>query len=463
MTELNFALVERDTLADALRGDRSAVGSAWHSLQMLPRLGNRQMVVIWLDQSIQPSAIVIEDSAREELFSWLATFHGDLTPISSWCQVLSPDEIVRPSPEGGLVPNLFGFEAAWASATLAEAMSLSGRSYDSLSLNVLLATETFAIGRAAGLYGARSVSIVGERLDRVRRQLRPTSEGRDPAGGLVREVLLGLMPDAPRVTSANARMLRDICGRFLGDRLPEEGRFLTSDDLGELLSMVPVLHPLTDLEAMSAEERVRFLRYLRSRIPPLTTPEWPLFAFGAGYVISRIGSAERDLRLADAFDAGRSSVLSWAMVAGSLGARTFWTDAFGGLGRFVARELIRPHYLLDPPTCDISYDEVRLFDEKSSRMRLRSANRNALAVSMLPGVTMHFGVGDLDRSMSRSPDIAQDAHQGLSGVPYVPDEQLEALAARLAPHLRHLFEVNQKTTSKNRKAGSSLRLPFQDK
>lgn len=463
MTELTFALVEREGLADALRGDRSAVTSSWGSLRALPRLSDGHTALVWLDQSIQPSAIVVADSAREELFSWLATFHGDLTPLSSWCQVLSPDEIVRPSPEDGIVPNLFGFEAAWASATLAEAMSLSGRSYDSLSLSILLATETFVIGRAAGLYGVRAVSTVGERLDKVRRQLRPSSENRDPAGSLVREVLLGLMPDAPRVASGDARILRNICGRFLGERLPDEGRFLTADDLAELISAVPVLQPLTDLEAMPAEERVRFLRHLRGRMPPLTAPEWPLFAFGAGYVISRIGSAERDLRLADTFEAGKSAVLSWAMVAGSLGATTFWTDAFGGLGRFVARELVRPLHLLDPPTCDISYDEVRLFDEKSSRLKLRSANRNALAVSMLPGVTMHFGVGEPDRSAFRPSETARDPRLSLAGVSHMSDDQLEALAARLAPYLRPLLEINQKAASRNRKAGSSLRLPFQEK
>jgi len=463
MTDLNFALVERDSLADALRGDRSAATSSWGSLGSLPRFSNKQTAVVWLDQSIQPSAIVVADSAREELFSWLATFHSDLTPLSSWCQILSPDEIMRPFAEGGIIPNLFGFEAAWASATLAEAMSLSGRTYDNLSLSVLLATETFAIGRTAGLYGIKAVSIVGERLDRVRRQLRSSSVNRDPASSLVREVLLGLMPDAPRVASGNARVLRDICGRFLGDRLPDEGRFLTPDDLGELLSTVPALRPLIELEAMSAEERVRFLRHLQSRMPPLATPEWPLFAFGAGYVISRIGSAERDLRLADTFDAGKSAILSWAMVAGSLGATTYWTDAFGGLGRFVARELIRPVHLLDPPTCDISYDEVRLFDEKSSRLRLRSANRNAVAVSMLPGVTMHFGVGEPDRPAPRPSETTRDPQPGLGSVSNLSDDQLEALAARLAPHLRRHLEINQKTTSKNRKAGSSLRLPFKEK
>ncbi|MBN8937927.1 MAG: hypothetical protein J0H01_00475 [Rhizobiales bacterium] len=430
---------------------------------MLPRFGNKQIAVVWLDLSIQPSAIVVADSAREELFSWLATFHSDLTPISSWCQILSLDDIMLPLSNGGIVPKLFGLEAAWASATLAEAMSLSGRPYDNLSLSVLLATETFAIGRTAGLYGTKAVSVVGERLDRVRRQLRSSSIDRDTTGNLVREVLLGLMPDAPRGASGNARVLRAICERFLGDRLPDEGRFLTGDDLEELLSIVPVLRPLIELEAMPAEERVRFLRYLQSRMPPRATTEWPLFAFGAGYVISRIGSAERDLRLADSFDEGKSAILSWAMVAGSLGATTYWTDAFGGLGRFVARELIRPLHLLDPPTCDISYDEVRLFDEKNSRLRLRSANRNAVAVSMLPGVTMHFGVGEPDRSAPRPAETARDPQLDLGGVSNLSDDQIEALAGRLAPHLRRHLEINQKTMSKNRKAGSSLRLPFKEK
>ncbi len=464
MTELTSALVDRESLADALRGERASVTGLIGTLKTLPRLIDRQAVLIWVDQSIQPNAIVVPDRDREELFSWLEAFHSDLIPLSSWCQVLSPDDIERRSPDVPIVPNFSGFEAAWASAALAEAMSLSGRSYDSLSLSAVLATETFAIGRAAGLYGVRvAASTVAERLDKVRRQLRPSSEKRDPASDLVREVLLGLMPDAPRTVSGNARILRDVCRHFLGGRLTDEGTFLAFDDLEEVISLVPELRPLAELEAMPAEERVRFLRYLRDHMPRLTTPEWPLFAFGVGYVISRIGSAERDLRLADTFDAGRSAVLSWAMVAGSLGANTFWTDAFGGLGRFAARELIRPLHLLDPPACDISYDEVRLFNEKSSRLRLRSANRNALAVSLLPGVTIHFGIGEADRAASRSAEMARDQQRGSAGAFDLSDDQLEALATRLAPFLRPLIQANQKAASRSRKAGGSLRLPFREK
>lgn len=454
MTEAVYSIVERDDLADALRGDARFRNNGWPSGRHLPRLRDRQVILVWADKSSKPSALIVTDEDRSELFAWAATFHSDLTPLSSWCQIISSTEFERRPIGEAIAPEFFGMEAAWAGIMLAEAMELSGRSYDGLSLNALLATESFAMGRAAGLYGAKTaLAAIPERLEKVRRQLRP-KEQRDRAATAVMEILIGLMPDAPRSVTGNNRILLNICAQLLANYESNSERFLERAELRELIDVAPILEPLSILAQMPAEERVRYLRFLQDRILSSPIDDRPLIAFGAGYVISRIGSAERDLRLADGFADSRAAVLCWATVTGSLGATTYWTDAFAGLGRFAARELVRPMHPLDPPNWDLSFDEVHLMDERSAKPKYRTANRSVVAVSLLPGVTMHFGTSEPERStISR----ATEARQAPATMLDLTQSQLEDLAESLLPILRSRLQVGQ---TKGRRSTRSPQLPF---
>jgi hypothetical protein len=101
---------------------------------------------------------VLPDDDREEFFNWLFSYQRDLSPISSWCHVLSQRDIERAFSEVPLRTDLNGFEAAWAGAIIAEAMISSRRSYEAVSLSVCLATDTFAVARTASLYGAKTAA-----------------------------------------------------------------------------------------------------------------------------------------------------------------------------------------------------------------------------------------------------------------------------------------------------------------
>lgn len=57
-------------------------------------------------------------------------------------------------------------------------------------------------------------------------------------------------------------------------------------------------------------------------------------------------------------------------------------------------------------------------------------------------------------------DAPRETQFGLGSISNLSDDQLEALATSLAPHLRRLLDVNQKATSKSRKTSSLLRFPF---
>ena len=176
------ASVSRQDLAEVLRG-RRADKPAPLQPRLLPRLSSKEALVIWADESIRPCIIGVSDNDRQELFSWATVFHRDLSPLSSWCHVLSPDEINRLSGLGKWQPQLNGLEAAWAGAAVAEAMILSRRNFDSISLPTCLATDNFAIARTAALYGAREalgetlefLEAVRDRLRRSPNRWRPTS------------------------------------------------------------------------------------------------------------------------------------------------------------------------------------------------------------------------------------------------------------------------------------------------
>jgi hypothetical protein len=88
---------------------------------------------------------------------------------------------------------------------------------------------------------------------------------------------------------------------------------------------------------------------------------------------------------------------------GSIGEKIVWTSSFDGLGRLVARELLRPLRLDDSPTCDFSLDEANvLVDPKLADplVHLRIKQARLLTVSLLPGVTVALPLQDISTDSS---------------------------------------------------------------
>ena len=170
--ELLYLVIPRNELADALREDARSRATPIRS-GLLPLISNRDAFVCWSRDSRRPCIIGIPDEDRDELFNWAITFHRDLSPLTSWCHVLSFRELEKFSTNGRSAASLAGLEAAWAGAAIAEAMILARQGYEEISLPACLATDTYAIARTASLYGARgALNDTIHRLDQIRERLK---------------------------------------------------------------------------------------------------------------------------------------------------------------------------------------------------------------------------------------------------------------------------------------------------
>jgi hypothetical protein len=219
---------------------------------------------------------------------------------------------------------------------------------------------------------------------------------------------------------------------------------------------------------VSAEARVKLLREMPSWIAEAKhDDERQLLYFAAGYVISKIGGAEWDLRLAEGFQEHSPNVLIWAAVLGSVGASTFWSDAFGGIGRLVARELSRSVDLLDAPTSDISDEELQVVVGKNDAFgKIRTALRNVITISMRPGVAIQLSL--LEEERTAADQLPRGSNLKVSAEIPQDRRQLEVLAEQLFPFLRPLliksgFQIYEPRDGRSSsRRGRSPQLPLKD-
>ncbi|KEQ10849.1 hypothetical protein [Pseudorhizobium pelagicum] len=449
-SDLSFSLVGREELASVLRGESGARDLATQEMIALPREKTaKHQILIWHEQGPRPIAIVVSSvQARDELLAWLVTFHGDLAPLTSWCYLLTSEDFERYHRNGSRYPTLNGLEAAWLGAIIADAMTSSRSELSSLSLSVCLSTETFAVARAAALYGPKNGLSAVEQLETAKQVLQQRAGSGRAKRNFATEVLASLMPGSVSRPSRNGDLVSAACRSLV----------LSSHDIPsipdqlvrEFINVSPVFDQLGLIEKMPAESRVRFLRLIKEATNDAFPGDAELYNFVAGYVISRIGGAERDFRLAQDFK-NREEVLAWAAIAGGLGVETFWTNAFEGLGRLVAKELLRPLSLDEFPDADISLDEIRHLEATNGKLPFRTTSRNSAIVALQPGVNVTVALIDTDRSSTRTlPHTQKDSSQPQMLLDFSP-AQIEGLVERLLP----LLERRLNTTAKSGKYSRS--------
>jgi hypothetical protein len=142
-------------------------------------------------------------------------------------------------------------------------------------------------------------------------------------------------------------------------------------------------------------------------------------------------------------------------VIGGLGATTYWSDAFGGIGRLVARELSRSLDLIDPPTSDISADEFLVI---SGATKFRTALRQIATISLRPGVVIQLSTFDDDRR-SRTEEPTRILQPPVNSAREKQEpRQIEALAYQIFPFIRALL-IQSGFEPADKRAGRKSRTP----
>jgi len=187
----------------------------------------------------------------------------------------------------------------------------------------------------------------------------------------------------------------------------------------------------------------------------------------AGYLATVAAGGKPSLKLAENHASRWPEITAWAYSIGGIGEQVFWTSGFDGLGRLVARELMRPFSLNEPPSCDFSLEEATaLADTQLSDplVHLRIKQSRIATVAILPGVNVSVlfseslaqeppkESGRTDRQTSFDP-----AGSGRDAAALIAD----AIWPHIQPKVRELVKTTQGNRGK-RKSASQSQMPLKD-
>jgi hypothetical protein len=243
------------------------------------------------------------------------------------------------------------------------------------------------------------------------------------------------------------------------------------------LDLVPEADEFDQLPDLAPEMRLRLFDKLVAGLDNPQSSRAKLrrtaLALLAGYLATVAAGGAPSISLAENHASKWPEILAWAFLIGGIGENVVWTSSFDGLGRLVARELIRPLRLEEPPTCDFSLDEGNvLADPKLSDplVHLRIKQARLVTVALFPGVNIAVPIADLSpQAATKNPEPAKQFRP-----PEIrSNDPLAAFADALWPHLRTRFEEVVRSAQQGgddddnsargrgkRKSGSQSQLPL---
>lgn len=445
MNDWSFVAADDEQLNEVLSGVGTRGGYPWPA-RSSRRLNFEQEVGVLVqisgfESGMRPGALVVSEGASRRLFGRYSQLRSDLSPISAWTHILDPDQFEQ-TREETLVPDLAGFEASWIGLSVAEALMLSERPLAQLKLVACLATPTFAIARAHALWPRETIDSVLRRYDVCQKLIR-ANEGaanrlREPLSDIWKALLAVSMP-LPRDLPSELRWVTQ------GLVALKEARLSGQNEARALFDVFddPRVGFLRHLDEMPPEIRVREFDRLINAInhaAPADHANRNMLLFVAGYLATVAAGGSPSLGLAETAAHRWPQIIAWAYVLGGVGESVTWTSSFDGLGRLVARELLRPFRLDEPPTSDFALAEAAVLVDRALSdplVHLRIKQSRVLSVALLAGVNVAVPIAELSQTDTR---VAAPAAESVRPIPgRGPNDPWAVVAEQILPYLSDHF------------------------
>ena len=390
--------VDRENLPYALVGKGTAgtiVERRLSTLVGMPLQAREVIVGRWGSGTDDPfpDFMIVRDEDVNDTYAWLSSYLSGLAPITQWCRIWSASQLpdllnVRQT------PTLDGRLGPWVGAIVAECVAQARMPLNlkSLSGTLALSSASFGAARAQAVWGrfahfgelARRHDELSERL-RARTRPVPAARLANLWNVLVGEAWMGRQPAEARTLG----VIREVFATTASEDLPAIER------AGQAVQRVTDAFDLPDLAACVAgtqRERVEALDRLgeRLRVGPKSPTIDAILGFGASLVEPGAAVMPDLLRR---FETAMPTAQIWAGAFAGLWAPVRVMSDHGGLGRLVAKALLRDNDLFARPEADISFDEVVrwLPTGRGDRMPvMRGMNARVVEVELLPGVTSPF-------------------------------------------------------------------------
>lgn len=462
--EYHYTVASESDLNELLTGREAGLALQWSKWSSPPHVSAGETGVLWKRERprdpLQPMALIVHEKDFRRLCGRVAQLRGDLSPLTAWCHLLTP-ALFESLQELGREPELGGLQAAWTGLAVAEAMLLAEVPLTNVRVSGCLATLSFAIARAMGLWHRIPEAEMITRFDAANRLFRNASSVQRTENRInkVRSALLPIwtslmmlvdfdaarIPNDLRPVVSALRELLEVRSDWQAadisrsQRDGEEARRLA----WPLLEYVPEAGPFRDFAELAPEARLKLFDKLVDGLNNVQSngesPRRNALALLAGYLATVAAGGSPSLALAEGNAQRWPEITAWAYVTGGIGEKVVWTSSFEGLGRLVARELMRPFRLDEPPSCDFALDEATVLVDSKLRdplVHLRIKQARIVSVAVLPGVNISVPVGEPALQEPMKTDAAQVVRQSAPSV----GNPIAYLAEALWPFFRRRID-----------------------
>ena len=402
------ALVSRRRLLDLLQSPSSSAQKRDYAYdpQLLFGSDEESFRVLWRDdddKSGLPAVILVDKSKQRDFFAWVTSFAPWMQPFSAFCRVVDPDfvEFRRSRPSSVSLSKLMG---GWLGAVLAETFVLRvfARASDRLTLRQSMGTFSFCASRLQSLGLDYAIEDLLEDWVSAKDLI---ENRRAPHAKDLREFwrIVGALSArrAPSSFNPDEESIFQCCADIL-EYGEEPGRL---EGWHRVTRQMKGLDNVPELMTGTREDRVIIVERVIRELIQADDKSKQVKAFACGYIVSLLAPGTLDhLSMLEAVTPVFPTAALWyGLCAGFRNSDSVQAYS-AGMGRRIARELLRKAELTDPPTCDISLSELRVVGTPSrSAQDFMRYSGSAIEVEVAPCISCWFRHGNSQDFSAHAP------------------------------------------------------------